>query len=137
MSAVSFRPPLSGIVAGFALALAASALAACASDSTSLTTVGPSGPTLAAGPSANLDTQVACRERVNEMYDRRNRADSYMPGSTVNTPFSSNYQAGITSRGLANQYAYESTKNECERNSGTGQGVAPAPVSASPAPNRR
>ena len=141
MSAVFLRLLTHGVAPGLAML----ALSACSPgglvDSTGFSTaVGPSG--LIAGPSgppASLDTQEACRARVNEMYERRDRADLYAPGSTVNTPFSSNYQSGVTSRGLANQYAYEKTKYDCERGAGTAssQTAAPAPMSVPPGPNRR
>jgi hypothetical protein len=111
--------------------LALLALSACSPGSTggiSNDVVGPSGT--AAEQRTSLQTRIACRNRVNEMYDRRDRAEIYTPASTVNTPLSSNYQAGVSSRGLANQFDYERTRVECERNSGTGSiepTAAPAP----------
>jgi hypothetical protein len=76
--------------------------------------VGPG--VVASGRPANLERQQACRQRVNEMYERRDRAEIYRPAAAVNTPFSSNYEFGDMSRGLAGQFGYERTRLECEHN---------------------
>jgi hypothetical protein len=81
------------------------------------------GVEVPAGGSA-LQTQIACRDRVNQIYTQRDRTEIYRPASTVNTPFSSDYQPGITSRGLADQYEYERTRSDCERNTGSGPNEA-------------
>jgi hypothetical protein len=110
------------------------ALSACSagSDGPSYGAVGPSGD--AAEARNDQATRAACRDRTNEMFDRRDRAQIYTPGSSVNTPFSANYQPGITSRGLPNQFDYERTVAECVRNSGTG---AETPAIQPPAPPPR
>lgn len=96
--------------------------------------VGPSGD--AGRQSAARETQDACRTRVNEMYDRRDRADIYAANPWNSTPYSAGYQSGISSRGLANQFDYERTRLECERITGTGaERSAPSPA-APPAKTR-
>ena len=70
------------------------------------------------GGDARVDaaTRTACRQRTNEIYDQRARAEIYAPASGVNTPSSSNYGAGSTNRGLSEQFAYGKLQSECERN---------------------
>jgi hypothetical protein len=105
----------------------------------SYSAVGPSGDAGAMGGDGrtSLDTQMACRQRVNEMYDRRNRAEIYAANPSVNTPQSANYASGISSRGLSNQFGYEQTIAECERNAGTATGPIAAPVAVPAAPPRK
>jgi hypothetical protein len=91
------------------------------------TAVGPSGT--AGSGSADLATQQACRQRVNEMYEIRGRAGIYAPNPTVNSPFSANSYVGVPSRGLSDQFAYERSEAECERNAVSGA----API-ATPSP---
>ena len=90
--------------------------------------VGPSG--MAAAGRTDLATQQACRRRVNEMYDIRERGDIYAANPSSNTPFSANSQVGVPSRGLSNQFAYEQTLAECERNARSDA----APVQMPPTP---
>jgi hypothetical protein len=88
--------------------------------------VGPSGPS--AGGGADLATQQACRQRVNEMYEVSNRGDIYTANPSVNSPFSANYQPDVPSRGLSNQFAYDQSLTECEHNTANGAegpGIAP------------
>ena len=91
------------------------------------------GGSSASGPAADsrtdLATQTACRTRANEMYDRRNRAEIYSANSTMNSPFSANYQPGTTNQGLAERFSFEQMVSECIRNAGTGpeRPVPPAP----------
>lgn len=89
--------------------------------------VGPSGP--AGGGNTDLATQQACRQRVNEMYEIRNRADIYASNPSVNSPFSANYQPDVPSRGLSNQFAYGQSLSECEHNATNG---AEEPATAPP-----
>jgi len=140
MSRVAFlRPPASGMRA----LLAVLVLAACAAGpmgGSSSDAVGPSGggpsgvgPSgMAAGGRADLATQQACRQRVNEMYDIRNRGEIYLPAPTTNTPFSADSQVGVPSSGLAGQFAYGRALAECERNAESGGAPVPTP-SVSPA----
>jgi hypothetical protein len=93
--------------------------------------VGPSGR--AAVGKTDLATQQACRQRVNEMYEIRNRGDIYTSNPSVNAPFSANYQPGVPSSGLSNQYSYDQSLTECEHNATNGAerpGIAPAPPPA-------
>jgi hypothetical protein len=88
--------------------------------------VGPSGPS--AGGGADLATQQACRQRVNEIYEVSNRGDIYTANPSVNSPFSANYQPDVPSRGLSNQFAYDQSLTECEHNTANGAegpGIAP------------
>ena len=94
---------------------------------------GGSAGSSASGPvtdsRTDLATQTACRTRANEMYDRRNRAEIYSANSTINSPFSANYQPGTTNQGLAERFSFEQMVSECIRNAGTGseRPVPPAP----------
>jgi len=101
----------------------------------SATSGGTAGGT-AAERRTDLETQQACRERTNEMYEQRDRAQIYAPASSVNTPFSANYQPDVPSRGLSDQFAYERTKAECER-AGTGSIDQRAPNTTPPTANSR
>jgi len=110
--------------------VAALTLSACSSGPMAPSTdaVGPSGAA-SAGGGANLATQQACRQRANEMYEQRNRADLYSASPSTNTPYSGNSYVGVPSRGLSGEFAYGQTVAECERNAATG-GPAVAPVAA-------
>lgn len=112
--------------------LALLAVAGCSAGGLTPRGSGPAsfGPDAAANNRSNLATQVACRQRVNEIYDRRNRAEIYAANGTVNSPFSSGYQSGLASRGLGDQFAYGQTLSDCERTAGTGseRSVAAPPV---------
>ena len=79
------------------------------------------GSTMAGNANAREDlaTQTACRQRVSEIYDRQNRAEIYAANSSLNSPFSANFQPGVTSRGLSDQFSYGKLEKECEQ-SGTG-----------------
>jgi hypothetical protein len=109
--------------------IAALALAACSSGSTTPSSyaVGPSGT--AGGGRSDLATQQACRQRANEMYEQRNRADIYAASPSTNTPYSGNSYVGVPSRGLSGEFAYGRTVADCERNAGT---TAPAYVPPPP-----
>jgi len=88
--------------------------------------VGPSGPP--AARNADLATQRACRQRVNEMYEVRNRGDIYASNTSMNSPYSANYESGIPSRGLSNQFAFDQSLLECEHNAANGaEGTSIAP----------
>jgi hypothetical protein len=151
MSRVAFRRPLvtgacegssPGLAGGLALrairgmaqCVVLLTLAACSAGSMGGggdNAVGPSGP--AAGGNTDLATQQACRQRVNEMYEVRNRGDIYTANPSVNSPFSANYQPDVPSRGLSNQFAYDQSLTECEHNAengAEGPGIAPPPPPA-------
>jgi hypothetical protein len=116
---------------GVLLALAVLTLSACSAGpmgGTSSAAVGPSGTAAAGG--ADLATQQACRQRVNEMYEIRDRGDIYAANPSNNTPFSANSQVGVPSHGLSGQFAYDQSVAECERNAMSGA----APVAAPPSP---
>jgi hypothetical protein len=86
---------------------------------------GPGGPTTAGGP--DLATQQACRQRVNEMYEIRDRGAIYAANPSVNAPFSANYQPDVPTRGLSNRFAYEQSLSECEHDTANGTGGVAAP----------
>jgi hypothetical protein len=97
-------------------------LAACSAGSMSDSgAVGPSGA--AAQSQTELQTEQACRERVNAMVDKQNRPAIYAANSSLNSPYSANFQPDNPSRGLSGQFAYEQTLAACERNAGTGPDV--------------
>ena len=62
-----------------------------------------SGASEGNGGQVSLATQTACRERVNQIYDERNRGDIFAANSSMNSPQSANYLEGDTSRGLADR----------------------------------
>jgi hypothetical protein len=105
------------------LALAGLALAGCQGD--------PPPPIASGGATSRSDaaTQAACRQHADQVYDQRNRGDIYAPQSSVNTPFSANYNPGVTTRGLSDLYSRESLIRDCVRNTGTetNRTVAPSP----------
>lgn len=127
--------PLRGatVARGITLGLAMLALAACSpggmGGEASSAAVGPSG---AAAGQTDLATQQACRRRVNEMYDIRNRSDIYAMNPSSSTPFSANYQPDVPSRGLSGQFAYDRSLAECEHNAATGAEQVDIPPAAPP-----
>ena len=97
-------------------------LTACSAGSMSDTgAVGPSGA--AAQNQTDLTTEQVCRQQVNQMVEEQNRPAIYAANSSLNSPYSANYQPDNPSRGLAGQFAYEQTLAACERNAGTGPDV--------------
>jgi hypothetical protein len=66
---------------------------------------------------ADLRTQNACRDRVSEIYESRNRGDIFAANSSMNSPLSANYESGPSSRGLSDQFAYGRMASDCERDS--------------------
>ena len=116
------------VVRSLVTGLAVLALSACSAGpmgGASSDAVGPSGT--AAQGRTTLDTQEACRQRVNEMVDKQNRPAIYAANSSLNTPFSANFQPMVTSRGLSGQFAYERAVADCEHNALAGPDVeAPA-----------
>jgi hypothetical protein len=128
--AVVLRSLAPGVARLLAQGLVMVALAGCSAGSLGGggDAVGPSGA--AADQRVSLETQAACRERVNEMYAIRDRADIYAANPSVNTPFSANYQPDVPSRGLSKQFGYEQDRADCEHNAATGGGDASAPAPA-------
>jgi hypothetical protein len=126
--AVSFRL----LVPMWLVMLALSACSAGPMVGSSGDAVGPAGA--ASGGRTDLATQHACRQRVNEMYETRGRADIYAPNSTLNSPYSANSQVGVPSSGLSNRFAFEQSIAECEHDAASGpdQAVTPVPPPAPP-----
>ena len=83
---------------------------------------------------ADPATRAACTQSAERVYNVRNRGDIYAPQSSVNAPFSANYGAGSTERGLSDQYAREAMIRDCVRNTGTetNRSVPPTPRTPSP-----
>ena len=128
------------LVRSLATGLAMLVLTACSAGSlnpgggVSSDAVGPSGT--AAERRTALETQQACRDRANTIVDEQRRPDIYAPNSSLNTPFSANFQPDVPSRGLPAQFAYEKTEADCERNAGTGAGTTDTVPSPLPANGR-
>jgi hypothetical protein len=87
--------------------------------------IGSSPGSLTGGPIASgggaptgLQTQQACRERVDETFDKQNRPAIYAANSSANTPYSANFNSGVTTRGLSGQFAYEQSVAACEQSGG-------------------
>jgi hypothetical protein len=74
---------------------------------------------MASGGRPSLETQEACRRRTSEIYERRSRPEIYAANSSVNAPFSANFQPDVPSRGLSGQFAFERALAECERGAST------------------
>lgn len=85
---------------------------------------------------AKTDAAVlqACRQRANEVYDRRNRAEIYAPQYGGNSPLSGTYTDVGVNRGLSAQFSFEQMVRDCVRQSNvTGEraiGATPAGGSA-------
>jgi hypothetical protein len=77
------------------------------------------GPPLTGQAQANAQTVTACRRRVDQTLEQQDRGRVYSPQSQVNIPFSASYVPGISDRGLAQQYQYDSMVSDCVRNTGT------------------
>jgi hypothetical protein len=65
--------------------------------------------------SADQKALVACRARANEVYDRQNRGAIFTPTSGSDTPRSSDYAWGVTTRGLSARYGYDNMIDDCLR----------------------
>ena len=82
---------------------------------------------------ADAETTAACRHRADEIYDRQNRAEIYSPQSSVNTPFSGNYNPGLPDRNLSQLFAHDKLISDCVRNTGTGSERTQPPAGQPPA----
>ncbi|MBN8927233.1 MAG: hypothetical protein BGO51_06070 [Rhodospirillales bacterium 69-11] len=78
--------------------------------------------------------RAACTQRAEQIYTTRNRAEIYAPQSSVNTPYSANYQPGVTNRGLADLYERDNIIRDCIRNTGTETSREVPPTPAPPSP---
>lgn len=85
----------------------------------------PPAPT--AQSRADQATLSACRQRADEIYQRQNRASLYAMDNR-DSPGSSTYVSGITTRGLSERYGWDTQVSDCVRNQGAAEGIAPAPV---------
>lgn len=77
-------------------------------------------PPLTGQAQADAETQAACRQRAEEVYNQQNRAQIYSPSPSVNTPYSANYLPNQTDRGLSQLFVHDKMVSECVRNNGTG-----------------
>lgn len=87
-------------------------------------------------------TEAACRQRADEMYNRQHRGELYSAPSSMNSPYSANYNAGITTRGLSDLYARDTAIRDCVRNTGTetdrtAPGTPPAQVPSAQIPSAK
>lgn len=76
---------------------------------------------------ADQHVRAACRDRINEVYDMRNREQIFAPNSSMNSPLSANYESGDASRGLADQFAYQRMQADCEHDNAVTQTAPAAP----------
>lgn len=74
-----------------------------------------------------------CRVEVDRVYAAQNRVDLSTRDSR-DTPFASNYNSGITSRGLGAQYGRDNMTQSCINEATTGTPTAPAGGTASTGP---
>ena len=80
---------------------------------------------------ADAATEAACRQRADQIYEQRNRAEIYSPQPSINTPSSGSYAPGATDRGLSDIFARDSMIRDCVRNTGTGADRS-EPLSSAP-----
>ncbi len=90
-------------------------------------------PTPSSGD-AKADAAVlqACRQRANEVYDRRNRAEIYAPQYGGNSPLSGGYTDVGINRGLSAQFSFEQMVRDCVRQSNVSgeRAIGTTPASA-------
>ncbi|MDR3536190.1 MAG: hypothetical protein P4L71_06790 [Acetobacteraceae bacterium] len=116
-SALPATSPATRVAAPLAALFGCLALLACQNGSAS-----PGGGIGSIGGglgNADAATRAACTQHAEQVYDQRNRAEIYMPQSSVNSPYSGNYNPGATDRGLSDLYARNSMIRDCVRNTGT------------------
>jgi len=77
-------------------------------------------PPLTGQAQADAETQAACRQRAEAIYDQQNRGQIYSPSPSVNTPYSANYLPNQTDRGLSQLFVHDKIVSDCVRNNGTG-----------------
>lgn len=96
------------------------------------------GPLTSRSPQSRTDaqTEAACRQRAEEIYDRRHRGDIYSPTPEINAPSSGSYAPGAPDRGLSQLYEHDNLINDCIRNTGTetdrGPGQSPPGLLSEP-----
>jgi hypothetical protein len=72
------------------------------------------------------------------MVEKQDRPAIYAANSSLNSPFSANFQPNVASRGLSDQFAYERSVTDCEHNAATGPDVeTEAPAITAPAAKGR
>ncbi len=120
MSRAAFSASLTSrfaaVAAPAAALFACLAVAACQGSQAPLIAGGGIGGGI--GPT-DASTRAACAQHAEEVYNQRNRADIYAPQSSVNAPYSANYNPGSTDRGLSEQFAHSAMIRDCVRNTGT------------------
>lgn len=89
-------------------------------------------PPLSGQQRADAETQAACRQRAEAIYNQQNRGQIYSPASQVNSPFSASYQPDQTDRGLAQLYSHDKIISDCVRNNGVGAERSPPPQGQTP-----
>ncbi len=70
-------------------------------------------------------TISACRQRAEQIYLQQNRAELFRSDQT-SSPFGASGLTGVTSTGLGQRYGYDTTVNNCVRNSEAQTEGAPA-----------
>jgi hypothetical protein len=92
------------------------------------------GPPLTGQALADSQTREACRDRVNQAFELRDRTQIYSPLSQVNTPYSASYLPDRDDRGLSDQFEHDTMLSNCIRNTGAGSGPNPTPAAPAPKP---
>ena len=113
-----------------AWAVIAVGLAACDTpQGGGMTGMGAAGMGATSTGDAKADAAIltACRQRANEVYDRRNRAEIYAPQYGGNSPLSGTYTDVGVNRGLSAQFAFEQMVRDCVRTANISGGAAGAP----------
>ncbi len=95
---------------------------------------GPQSATSVGDAKTDAAILAACRQRANEMYDRRNRAEIYAPQYGGNSPLSGTYTDVGVNRGLSSQFAFEQMVRDCVRTANVSNAPAAAGVPGSPPP---
>ena len=107
----------------------------CAALATGLLTACTPAPPLTPDQRADRATEADCSKRYDEQYAQQNRGAIYTSDDQTNTPNSSTYVEGITSRGLATEYGRNNEISDCVHHRGDlapSSDAAPAPLTPGP-----
>ncbi|MGI4950657.1 MAG: hypothetical protein ACRYGM_02540 [Janthinobacterium lividum] len=84
-------------------------------------------------PRASAAIAQKCRMEVDRVYAAQNRVDLSLR-DTRDTPFASNYNSGITTRGLGAQFGRDNMTQACVSDATTGAAAAAASPAANTGP---
>lgn len=88
---------------------------------------------------ADQNSAAACRQRADQIYAQQNRRELFIGDDQRDTPFSANYVAGDTTRGLADEHSRDNQFADCVRASqeaAPGFVAAPSPPPPAASPRR-